>query len=395
MDFETAVSKRVLDWLPTRERSMGRLLANAERIIHLGQGDVGFVTPDHVREAAKRAIDEGKTGYTNLRDLRVAIADKLRADNGIEADPDHEIVVSSGCHTILFQLFATFVGPGDEVIMGTPGSYYLGNTLFQGGTPIEIPLREERAFRLDPDEIAAAITPRTKFIALTTPDGPVGAVQQRQDLEKIAALAQEHDLLVISDEIYEKINHDRTPHFSIAALPGMHERTITVNGFSKGYAMTGWRVGYAVVPRHLFSAMSKVNALNTIWLNAPAQYAALEALRGSQEPIEAMNAEYTRRMKILVDGLNSIEGISCLFPDATYYAFPNIMSFGVSSEEFAEHLFLTESVLVQAGTVFGSGGEGYIRTSCSAPEEEFCAGLEGLARAVRRLREEGLTRAEE
>ncbi len=393
MNVTTAVPERVRDWLPLRARGRGihRFLAARPDPIHLGQGDTAFVTPPHVREAAKRAIDEGKTFYTDLRELRVAIADKLWRDNQVVADPDTEILVSAGCHALLFQIFATFVGPGDEVVIGSPGSYYHGNTTYQGGTPVEVLLHEERGFREDPAEIEAALTPRTKIIALTTPDGPVGAVHTREDLERIAELAIEHDLLVISDEIYEKINHGRTPHFSIASLPGMRERTITVNGFSKGYSMTGWRVGYCTVPRHLAAPLKTVNALNTIFLNTPAQYAALAALTGPQEPFEEMVAEYRRRMATLVEGLNAIDGIHCLYPDATYYAFPSIRSFGLTSEEFALHLLLTENVLVQAGTVFGVGGEGYIRTSCSAPEEEVRAGLAGLARAVERLREEGPT----
>jgi aspartate/methionine/tyrosine aminotransferase len=387
MEFETAVPARIRAWLPGRERRL-RGPAPGRRVIQLGQGDVGVVTPAHVREAARQAIDAGHTRYEYLRELRVAIAEKLAADNGISADPDTEIIVSAGCHAVLFQIFAAFVEPGDEVICGTPGSYYYGNTTFQGGTPVEVPLRAERAFRLDPDEVAAAITPRTKIIALTTPEAPAGTLQQRADLERIAALAQRHDLLVISDEIYEKINHGITPHVSIASLPGMRTRTITVNGFSKGYAMTGWRVGYAAVPAHLMPAVAQVNALNTIWLNTPAQYAALAALRGPQAPFEANYREYTRKMKILVDGINAIPGLSALFPDATYYCWVNVQALGMTSEAFAAHLLAAENVVVQAGTVFGSGGEGYIRTSCSAPEEEICEGLEALARAVKVMREE-------
>ncbi len=358
-------------------------------VLELGYGDVGFVTPEHIRDAAVKAIDEGRTKYTYLRELREAIAEKLDRDNGIGADPEEEIIVSAGCHAILFQLFSAFVGPGDEVILGTPGSYYYGNTMFQGGTPVQVPLREDRDFRMDPAEIEAAVGDRTKFIALTTPDGPVGAVHLREDLERIAELARQHDLLVISDEIYEKLNYGRTPHFSIASLPGMRERTITVNGFSKAYAMTGWRVGYAVVPKHLFPALQQVNALNTIWLNTPAQYAALAAYTGPQKVVSEMVEEYRRRMTILVDGINAIDGLHCKFPDATYYGWVNISPFGLSSEEFATHLLLSERTLVQPGTVFGPGGEGYIRTSCSAPEENIREGLGRLEAAVNRLNRSG------
>lgn len=389
MDYENAVPKHIREWIPTRRNTLAQLASKMDNVVMLGYGDIGFVTPEHIREAAKQAIDEGHTRYDYLPGLRQAIADKLKRDNGFEADPNTEIIVSSGCHAILYQIFAAFVEPGDEIIMGSPGSYYYGNTLFQGGTPVEVRLHESRRFRMDPTEIAEAITAQTKFIALTTPDGPVGAVHLREDLEKVAELAQEYDLLVISDEIYEKINYGQTPHFSIASLPGMRERTFTVNGFSKGYAMTGWRVGYAVVPAHLMGAMKMVNALNTIWLNTIAQYAALAAYRGPQEPVDRMVAEYKRRMTILVDGINAIDGMYCLFPDGAYYGWPNISSYGLSSEDFAKHLLFSEHILVQPGTIFGKGGEGYIRVSCSEPEEEMREGLQRLKRAVRRLKEEG------
>jgi aminotransferase len=368
---------------------MNELVAQARRVIRLGQGDVVFVTPEHVREAAKRAIDQGHTGYEYVRELRVAIADKLRQDNGIQADPDQEIILSDGCHAVLFQVFNALVEPGDEVILSSPGAYYEKNTLYAGGTPVEVRLTAADGFRLDPEAVAAAITPRTKIIGLTTPGAPYGTVIPRLDLERIAELAMKHDLLVVSDEIYEKINHGQAPHFSIASLPGMRERTITVNGFSKGYAMTGWRVGYAVVPSHLMPAVAHVNALNTIWLNTPAQYAALAALRGPQEPFAANHREYTRKMRLLVEGLNAIPGIECRMPDGTYYCFPSHGVTGIKSTEFTRYLMLAEGVLVQAGTIFGRGGEGHFRCSCSEPDEELRAGLAGLAQAVERLRQEG------
>jgi aspartate/methionine/tyrosine aminotransferase len=395
MDFERAVSERIRRWMPTqdgktvRTGGMNELVSKAKRIIRLGQGDVVFVSPDHVREAAKRAIDEGHTGYEYLRELRVAIAEKLQQDNGVTADPDQEIILSDGCHAVLFQVFNALVGPGDEVILSTPGAYYEKNTLYTGGTPVEVRLQAADGFRLDPEAIAAAITPRTKIIGLTSPGAPYGTVIPRADLERIAELAIQHDLLVVSDEIYEKINFGQVPHFSIASLPGMRERTITVNGFSKGYAMTGWRVGYAAVPAHLMPAVAQVNALNTIWLNTPAQYAALAALRGPQAPFLANYREYDRKMRLLIEGLSAIPGVSCRMPDGTYYCFPSIHALGVRSTDFARYLFVSEGVLVQAGTIFGKGGEGHIRCSCSEPEEELRAGLAGLARAVERLRQEG------
>lgn len=401
MNFETAVPARVRNWLPSkvsktvRTGGMSALVAQAEQVFHLGQGDVGFVTPSHVREAAIKAIEAGETRYKLLPELKEAIAQKLQTDNGITVDPKKGLLLSDGAHAVLFQIMATLVGPGDEVIMTTPGAYYEKNTIFQGGTPVTIVLKPEDNFRLDPAAIEAAITQRTKIIGLTIPNAPTGVILSQRDVEQIAEIAQRHDLLVISDEIYEKINFGNHPHVSIASLPGMAERTITVNGFSKGYAMTGWRVGYAAIPEWLFPAVDRVNALNTIWLNTPAQYAALAALTGPQEPFQEMVAEYKRRMRLVVDGLNAIDGVRCFFPDGTYYSVADIRSFGFTSEQFAGHLFLTEQVLVQAGTIFGSGGEGLIRVSCSAPEAEILASIERFRRSVERLRDSGLAQIEQ
>lgn len=401
MNFETAVPARVRNWLPSkvsktvRTGGMSALVAQAEQVFHLGQGDVGFVTPSHVREAAIKAIEAGETRYKLLPELKEAIAQKLQTDNGITVDPKKGLLLSDGAHAVLFQIMATLVGPGDEVIMTTPGAYYEKNTIFQGGTPVTIVLKPEDNFRLDPAAIEAAITQRTKIIGLTIPNAPTGVILSQRDVEQIAEIAQRHDLLVISDEIYEKINFGNHPHVSIASLPGMAERTITVNGFSKGYAMTGWRVGYAAIPEWLFPAVDRVNALNTIWLNTPAQYAALAALTGPQEPFQEMVAEYKRRMRLVVDGLNAIDGVRCFFPDGTYYSVADIRSFGFTSEQFAGHLFLTEQVLVQAGTIFGSGGEGLIRVSCSAPEAEILASIERFQRSVERLRDSGLVQIEQ
>lgn len=398
MDFETAIPEHirevlipnVLGWIPTpTPGTFSFLMSQLDDVIPLSKGDVGFVSSDHVREAAKRAIDEGHTGYTYVRDLRVAISEKLKRDNGVEADPDTEIIVSSGCHAIIAQVFRALVGPGDEVVMGSPDLYYRNNTIVRGGRPIYVPLRADRRFHLDPAEVEEAITPNTKIIAITSPDGPTGAVHRQEDLEKIAEIALENDLLIVSDEIYEKVNYGRVDHFSIASLPGMRERTITINGFSKGYAMTGWRVGYAVVPEEFMLAVQAVNALYTIRLNSIAQYAAIAAYRGPQDDVNQRVAEYERKMKILHEGINAIEGLSMHFPDGTYYGWVDISSFDMGAEDFAKHCLFTERVHVSPGPVsfYGPGAVHYVRTSCSPTEEQIREGLERLSRAVERLRE--------
>ncbi len=393
MTVEKFVPGEVVDRLPTRSERLGRIAAEMDPIVHLGYGDVGFVTPDHIREAAKLAIKHGHTRYENVTELHEAIAEKLARDNGIEVNPATEVLVADGCKAVCSLLIQTFVSPGDEVILFSPGSYNYDNTRFQGGVPVEVELRSSRGFRINADELAEAITPKTKIISLTTPDAPTGTVHPRENLEQVAELAQEHDLLVISDEIYEKINYGSTPHFSIGSLPGMHQRTITVNGFSKGYAMTGWRVGYAAGPENVLNIVKRVNALSTIWLNAVAQYAALAAYEGPQEAVTLMVQEYKRRMMVLHAGINEIEGLEMRFPDGTYYGWVDLAPLGLKSDVFAEHLLLTEQVQVNPGlSSFGTkGGDARVRVSCSAPESELREGLTRLDRAVQRLKDRGPT----
>ncbi len=374
--------------MAARQRPKLSPAAGWRDVIHLDRGHTGFVTPDHIREAAVQAIRDGHTHYEDVLPLREAIAEKLEADNGIKVDPVGEVVIGAGAHLVLFDIMQTFVAPGDEIIVPRPGSptYYYFNAVLNGGTPVFVPLRPERRFKLDPEDVAAAITPRTRVIGLTSPDTPTGAVQERADLERIAELAIRHDLLVVADELYEKINFGRRPHVSIASLPGMRERTITVNGFSKAYAMTGWRVGYAAGPEALIQPVQAMHATNCIWLSTPSQYAALAALRGPQAPLAAMIAEYERRMHILVEGLNAIEGISCQMPEAAYYGWPDISWFGLPSQAFAQYVLDHGQVLVGPGPAFGpAAGEGYLRVSCSPTEADLREGLRRLALACAQL----------
>lgn len=361
-----------------------RVSGNGADAVDLNRGHTAFVTPAHIREAAHAAIRSGHTHYEDLLALREAIAAKLAEDNGIHVDPVREIVVGAGSHLVLFDIMKTYVGPGDEVIVPRPGSptYYYYNTVINGGIPVFVPLRRERGYKLDPDDVAAAITPRTKIIGLTTPDTPTGAVQEQADLERIAELAIEHDLLVISDEIYEKLNFGPTSHTSIASLPGMRERTITVNGFSKYYAMTGWRVGYGAGPERLMRPVQAVFLTNCIWLNAPAQHAALEALCGPQEPIEEMRREYGRRRQLLMDGLDQIEGIDYVAPEGGYYIWVDVSAFGLHSTEFARFALQNAGVKVGPGTVFGpAAGARELRLSFSETPEQLREGVRRLAHA--------------
>lgn len=376
-----------------RQRNAHHVSTREQDIVELNRGHTGFVTPDHIREAARKAIRDGHTHYEDLLALREAIAAKLAADNGIDVDPADEVVIGGGSHLVLFDIMKTFVGPGDEVILGRPGSptYFYYNTVINGGTPVFVPLKHERRYKIDPEDIAAAITPRTKVIGLTTPDTPAGAVAEMADLERIAELAIENDLLVVSDEIYEKLIFGETPHTSIASLPGMRERTITVNGFSKCYAMTGWRVGYAAGPRTLLKPLYDVFLTNCIWLNTPAQYAALAALTGPQGPLYEMKAEYERRMRILIEGITAIEGITCFEPEGGYYLWPDISAFGLHSTDFASKVMEYGQVRVGPGEGFGpAAGEHNLRLSFSESEANLREGIKRLAKACARLRNEAI-----
>ncbi len=347
--------------------------------INLSQGDPAFVTPEHIRRRAQKAIDEGHTHYERNRDLRAAIADKLARENHITVDPDRGVLVTPGAHAALYQVMRAYLCPGDEVLMGDPGSYYFANTVVNGGHPVPIPLRPERGFRLDPDEVAARITPKTKILALTNPDAPTGAVHRPEDIEALAELAQRHDLLVISDEVYEYINYGKVPHTSIAAFPQMAERTLTVNGLSKGWAMTGWRVGYVAGDSALVAPVAAIHHLNLISINSIAQWAALAALSGPQDFIETARTHYREQMELLMALLSEIPGVHATFPDGTYYAWTRISDRAVDDAAFARYLVTAKGVRVLPGSDFGWEGRGYLRLSCALPRDQMKEGVKRLA----------------
>ncbi len=354
-------------------------------IIPLGTGDPSFVTPVHIREAAKRAIDDGRTHYERRLDLQEAIADKLREDNDITVHPADGLVLAHGAHQAIFQTFQAMVGPGDEVLLGTPGSYFESNTLYRGAVPVYVPLRPERGFRIDPDDVAARLTSATRILCITTPEAPAGAVQPRDDLVRLAELANRHNLIVITDELYEKINFGRVPHTSIASLPGMAERTIIINGLSKGWAMTGWRVGWSAGPAHLIAPVAAIAHMNNISLSAPAYWAGVAALRGAQDVVGEMVAEYRRKMAFLLERVTAIPGLRAEFPDGTYYLWTDIRGIGVDEIAFTA-IAQAEGVRVNPGTAFGPGGVGFVRLSCTPTEAQIDEGTRRLARAVERAR---------
>lgn len=354
-------------------------------VIRLEVGRPDFDTPTHIKEAAKRALDEGQVHYTSnhgLRELRVAIANKLARENGLVYDPDGEIVVTVGATEAILLAVSCLVEPGEEVLVPEPSwPNYRNTAAWVGAVPVPVPLREENGFQLAATDVAARITPRTRMLAVVSPQNPTGSVIERANLAALARLAVEHDLLVLADEIYERIVYD-ADHVSIASLPGMAERTLTINGFSKIYSMTGWRLGYIAGPRAMLAAMVRVREYITSCVTTFAQYGAIAALEGPQDAALAMVAEFRRRRDLVVAGLNAIPGVSCVTPKGAFYAFPNVTRFGRPAAEIADYILEKAGVAVVPGTAFGPAGEGYLRLSYASSYESLVEGLERMGNAL-------------
>jgi len=354
------------------------LEAQGHSIIHLQIGEPDFDTPANVRAAAKRALDEGATHYApfaGIPALREAIAADVGMRKGFAADPSQVFVTVGGKGVMLYAILG-LVDPGDEVIVPDPGyPIYESLTRFVGATPIPIPIRMEHEFRLDVNELASLITPRTRLLVLNSPANPTGGVLTRSDVEHIAELAQRHDLWVLADEIYGRILYDGAEHVSIASLPGMADRTIVLDGFSKTFAMTGWRLGYAVVPKSLIPTYAQL-IINTISC-APtfAQVGAVEALVGPQDDVDAMVVEFKARRDLIVAGLNEIPGIRCATPVGAFYVFPSIAETGFSGADLAERLLQEAGVCVLAGTAFGGIGTEHVRISYANSRENLTEAL--------------------
>lgn len=358
------------------------LEAQGRDIIHLEIGEPDFATPANVMEAATQALHDGYTHYgpsAGLNELREAIAREIRTTRGVEVTADW-VVVTPGGKPIMFYLMLAVVEEGDEVLCPNPGfPIYESMVNFVGGIPVPIPLREELNFRFDPSELQSKLTERTKLIILNSPQNPTGGLLAESDLQAIAEVAMERDVLVLSDEIYSHIIYDGT-HQSITSLPGMLERTVILDGFSKTYAMTGWRLGYGVMHPELQTHISRL-VTNSVSCTAPfIQRAGLEALANTGLAVSHMVAEFRRRRDLIVGGLREIPGLHCICPSGAFYVFPNIRAFGMSSSEFADRLLREAGVAALSGTAFGSYGEGYIRLS-------YANSLDNLERAIRRIGE--------
>jgi len=352
-------------------------------IIHLEIGEPDFDTPQNIKEAAVKALYAGYTHYVpaaGIPELREAIAEYISKTRRIPVDPE-EVVVTPGAKPIMFFAILACVNPGEEVLYPNPGfPIYESMINFVGAKPVPIPLKEENDFRLDHEYVKGKITKKTKMIILNSPENPTGGVLTREDLKLIAdCMSNRDDVIVLSDEIYSRIIYEGT-HESIASLPGMKEKTIILDGFSKTYAMTGWRLGYGVMRRDLAEKITQLMVNSNSCTCAFVQMAGIEALRGPQDSVDRMVAEFRRRREIIVEGLNRIKGITCKKPKGAFYVFPNITGIGMRSKELSDYLLNEAGVAVLPGTSFGKYGEGYLRIS-------FANSIENIREALRRIDE--------
>ena len=362
-------------------RRAQELEAAGREVIHLEIGQPDFPTPAHIRAAAARALDEGHTGYgpsQGLPELREAIAEKAGELRGLSFSPE-EVVVAPGAKALLFYAINALAGPGDEVIYPDPGfPAYQSVIAHSGATPVPLPLREETGFRFDADEFRGLVSDRTRLVILNSPQNPTGGVLEREDLRAVAAAAVENDFRILSDEIYLHFCYD-SPFETIASVEEAGERVIIIDGFSKTYSMTGWRLGYALLPPSLVKTFDLYNVNIASCACTFSQHAAVEALRGPQDSVTSMVAEFRERRDYLVEGLNSIRGISCGTPGGAFYAFANITKTGSSSAELASRLLAEAGVAVLSGASFGPCGEGYIRLSYATSMEKLRSGIERMA----------------
>jgi aspartate/methionine/tyrosine aminotransferase len=356
------------------------LEAQGRNIVHLQIGEPDFDTPKNIVDAAVEALRRGETHYTpspGIMKLREVIAAHVGKDRGLKAAAENVVVVPGGKPIMNYTMFAC-VNPGDEVIYPNPGFPIYESVIgLVGAKPVPIQLREKNEFRLDVEELKKLITPKTKLLIINSPQNPTGSVLTRKDLEEIAALAIKHDLFVLADEIYSHILYEGT-HFSIATLPGMAERTIVLDGFSKTYAMTGWRLGYGVMNPTLAGHVARLGTNNHSCTASCIQFAGLEALTGPQDAVLKMVAEFKRRRDVIVEGLNKIPGFKCLNPLGAFYVFPNITGTGMSSRELATGLLEKAGVAALSGTAFGAFGEGYLRFSYANSVDQIQEGLKRI-----------------
>ncbi len=359
------LSERIADIPFSGIRKFFDIAAEMKDVISLGVGEPDFDTPWHIRDEGIYSLEKGRTAYTSnagLKELKMEIAKYLKRRFEVSYDYDKEMMITVGGSEAIDMALRAMLDPGDEVLIPQP-SYvsYVPCTVLANGKPVIINLKEENDFRLTAEELMAAITPKTKILVLPFPNNPTGAIMEREDLEAVAKVVIEHDLYVISDEIYAELTY-LDDHVTIASLPGMRERTVLINGFSKAYSMTGWRLGYACAPEAILEQMLKIHQYAIMCAPTTSQYAAVEAVRNGDEDVAGMRQEYNGRRRYLVKRLRDM-GLSCFEPYGAFYAFPCIKKFHMTSDEFATRMLQEEKVVVVPGTAFGDCGEGYLRIS--------------------------------
>jgi aminotransferase len=385
---KSCISKRASALPPSGIRKFFDLLSSIEGVISLGVGEPDFVTPWHICEAAIYSLEKGYTMYTSNKgtpELRTELARHLVSRFGLTYDPEDEILITVGVSEGLDLAMRAILNTGDEVIMPDPCYVaYPAAVSLAGGVPILVPTTEENNFEITADDIKPRITQNTKAILIGYPCNPTGAVLSKKELAQIAELAKRHNLLVISDEVYGRLVYG-IEHTCLASLPDMKEHTILLNGFSKAYAMTGWRIGYAAGNREIIGAMTKIHQYTMLCASIMGQMAALEALKANDSEVDAMVRDYDRRRKVMVKGFRDI-GLSCFEPKGAFYAFPSIKITGMTSEEFAERLLMEEKVAVVPGSAFGQCGEGYIRCCYATSLPEIEEALKRIGRFVQKYR---------
>lgn len=387
MNWSERVSPLVRSIPPSGIRRFFDIVAEMKGVISLGVGEPDFVTPWHIRESCVHGLQRGYTSYTSnagLLELRQEIVRMIESDYGVVYDPKGEALVTVGVSEALDLAMRAILSPGDEVLVPEPCyvSYQACVTL-AGGVPVGVSCTRENEFRVTVDQLAAAVTPRTKALLIGYPNNPTGAVMSRDDLAAIAGFAEKHDLIVISDEIYADLTYDGE-HTCFSSLPGMRERTILLNGFSKAYAMTGWRIGYALGNPDFIAAMTKIHQFTMLCAPITAQIAAVEALAQGRSSRDRMVAEYDKRRRLMVEGFRGM-GLDCFEPKGAFYVFPSIQNTGLTSLEFAEKLLQAEKVALVPGDAFGACGEGYVRCSYAASSKNLAEAVDRIGRFVKPL----------
>lgn len=385
------LSKTIVTIQPSGIRKFFDIVSEMEDAISLGVGEPDFDTPWHVRDEGIYALEQGKTFYTSnagLKELKVEIADYLKRRFDLVYDYKTEMLITVGGSEAIDIAMRAMLDPGDEVLIPQP-SYvsYEPCAVLANGKPVIIELKAENEFRLTKEQLEAVITPKTKLLVLPYPNNPTGAIMERKDLEEVAQAVVEHDLFVLSDEIYAELTYlEGSRHVSIASLPGMKERTVLINGFSKAYAMTGWRLGYACAPKEILEQMLKIHQFAIMCAPTNSQYAAVDAVKNGDEDIAKMREEYNGRRRYLLHAFEEM-GLECFEPFGAFYIFPSIREFGLTSDEFATRLLKEEKVAVVPGTAFGNCGEGFIRISYAYSLDNLKLALERVARFIKKLRE--------